>query len=56
MGGKKVKTIQQKGFLGRRMFNRGAFIFSSEYGEAVLVEEGEAWIAASLLKTGAGRR
>ena len=56
IGGKKVKTIQQKAFAGRRMFHRGAFNFSAEHGEAVLVEVGEAWIAASMLKTGAGRR
>ena len=55
VGGKRVKTINQTAFAGRRMFEKGAFIFSREHGEAVLVEVGEAWIAASMLKTGAGK-
>lgn len=55
VGGKRVKSINQQGFAGRRMFQRGAFVFSREHGTAVLVEVGEAWIAASMLKTGQGR-
>ena len=56
IGGKRVKTINQEAFAGRRMFEKGAFIFSREHGTAVLVEVGEAWIAASMLKTGQGAR
>lgn len=55
VGGKRVKTINQEGFAGRRYFEKGAFVFSREKGTAVLVEVGEAWIAASMLKTGAGK-
>lgn len=54
VGGKRVKTINQEAFAGRRMFERGAFLFSREHGTAVLVEVAEEWIAASMLKTGAG--
>lgn len=56
VGGKRVKTIDQEAFSGRRMFQKGAFLFSREHGTTVLVEVGEAWIAASMLKTGAGKR
>lgn len=55
VGGKKLKSINQKAFEGRHMFERGAFAFSIEHGTAVLVEIGEAWIAASMLKTSGGR-
>ena len=56
VGGKRVKTIDQEAFSGRRMFQKGAFLFSREHGVAVLVENAEEWVAASMLKTGAGRR
>lgn len=54
VGGKRMKEIDQKGFIGRRMFERGAFKFSAEHGTAVLVEVGEAWIATSYLRAGRG--
>lgn len=55
VGGRKLKEIDQKGFAGRHMFERGAAKFSAEVGTLVLVEVGEAWIAASYLKTRGGR-
>lgn len=55
VGGRKVKEINQTAFAGRYMFQRGAAKFSAEAGALVLVEIGEAWIAASYLKTRGGR-
>ena len=52
VGGKRVKRIHQEAFTGRRYFNKGAFDFSAKRGTSVLVEIGDEWIAASMIKTG----